>query len=448
MKRIVAIWSVAVSSTFSAMAYGQACQLSATGVLPEAGYIEDLNLVFDIEGDWAVLGRPEASRIEVYSYQSGWSLSQPISGPSLETWYGHDVAISEGKIAVGLPGGYAPSAPFNNTRSVYAYSFDGTTWSTDQVIHASDYQASDRFGEVVAMDGDVLAIGSRLSSSSSKLYIFEHDGLDWIESASFALGYPVDYVSPDMIDVDVDRVVVGLFGWDRAEVFMKQGGVWGHEQTIESDLAGEYSYFGNSVSIKGSTLAVGAHEDNSPGGSELGTGAVHIFSLNKSGTWEQSARVLPENPLAQGLFGYSVSLMSSDSFVVGQPIYSSSDDAAYVYVNRQDDIWESVYEMTPSIHSLIYRMGYLVAGDSGKAIVLEMTQNNSLSDAARIHLYDFNPQGCRADLTGDCSTDFFDVSVFLTFYQLKNPIADFSADGEFNFFDISAFLSELSGGCP
>lgn len=55
---------------------------------------------------------------------------------------------------------------------------------------------------------------------------------------------------------------------------------------------------------------------------------------------------------------------------------------------------------------------------------------------------------CQADLTGDGSLDFFDVSAFLAAYAAMDPDADFTGDGVFNFFDVSAFLSAYSDGCP
>lgn len=55
---------------------------------------------------------------------------------------------------------------------------------------------------------------------------------------------------------------------------------------------------------------------------------------------------------------------------------------------------------------------------------------------------------CPADLTGDGSVNFFDVSAFLTAFTNMDPIADFTNDGNFNFFDVSAFLSAFALGCP
>ena len=55
---------------------------------------------------------------------------------------------------------------------------------------------------------------------------------------------------------------------------------------------------------------------------------------------------------------------------------------------------------------------------------------------------------CPADLTGDGTLNFFDVSAFLNAFNTMNPIADFDNNGVFNFFDVSAFLNAFNAGCP
>tara|TARA_R110000868_G_scaffold119469_1_gene316531 strand:- start:237581 stop:237985 length:405 start_codon:yes stop_codon:yes gene_type:complete len=55
---------------------------------------------------------------------------------------------------------------------------------------------------------------------------------------------------------------------------------------------------------------------------------------------------------------------------------------------------------------------------------------------------------CPADLTGDGSLNFLDVSAFLAAFGNMDPVADFSQDGSFNFLDVSAFLQAYGMGCP
>lgn len=51
-----------------------------------------------------------------------------------------------------------------------------------------------------------------------------------------------------------------------------------------------------------------------------------------------------------------------------------------------------------------------------------------------------------ADINGDGTLDFFDVSAFLTLFNAQDPQADFNGDGVWDFFDVSAFLTAFSAG--
>jgi hypothetical protein len=55
---------------------------------------------------------------------------------------------------------------------------------------------------------------------------------------------------------------------------------------------------------------------------------------------------------------------------------------------------------------------------------------------------------CIADLTGEGSLNFLDVSAFLAAFGAMDPVADFQPDGSFNFLDVSAFLAAYAAGCP
>lgn len=54
---------------------------------------------------------------------------------------------------------------------------------------------------------------------------------------------------------------------------------------------------------------------------------------------------------------------------------------------------------------------------------------------------------CDADLSGDGTIDFFDVSEFLSYFSSQDVRGDLNNDGVFNFFDVSVFLQLYSQGC-
>jgi hypothetical protein len=55
---------------------------------------------------------------------------------------------------------------------------------------------------------------------------------------------------------------------------------------------------------------------------------------------------------------------------------------------------------------------------------------------------------CLADLDGDGTLDFFDVSAFLAAFTTQQSSGDLNADGSWDFFDVSIFLSAFNAGCP
>ncbi len=87
----------------------------------------------------------------------------------------------------------------------------------------------------------------------------------------------------------------------------------------------------------------------------------------------------------------------------------------------------------------------------GPSALASSSDGNLLAVAAPIGdgmaLLDLGLQ-CAADINGDGTLNFFDVSAFLTAFAGNDPVADFTGDGVFNFFDVSAFLVAFGDGCP
>lgn len=55
---------------------------------------------------------------------------------------------------------------------------------------------------------------------------------------------------------------------------------------------------------------------------------------------------------------------------------------------------------------------------------------------------------CVADLDGNGTLDFFDVSAFLKAFNGEDVAADLDGNGVFNFFDVSVFINAFAAGCP
>ncbi len=58
------------------------------------------------------------------------------------------------------------------------------------------------------------------------------------------------------------------------------------------------------------------------------------------------------------------------------------------------------------------------------------------------------PDPCPADMNGDGTINFVDVSAFVAAFTANDSSADFNGDGTINFVDVSAFVAAFNAGCP
>ena len=140
------------------------------------------------------------------------------------------------------------------------------------------------------------------------------------------------------VSVSGDTVVVGAplnnslgsFAGS-AYVFVRSGTTWSGQQIRASD-GGSNDLFGQSVSVSGDTAVIGAPGDTTPGGASAGSAYVFVRSGT---TWTQQQKVLASDGATGDFFGISVSV-AGDTIVVG----ANADDtpggadagSAYVFV--------------------------------------------------------------------------------------------------------------------
>jgi trimeric autotransporter adhesin len=178
-------------------------------------------------------------------------------------------------------------------------------------------------------------------------------------------------------------------GSGAAYVFRRSGSSWIEEAVVEAPRAGEADRFGDSVSIAGDTLAVGASEEDSAATGIDGeeddnqageSGAVYVFQRGGS-AWVQDAYVKASNTGAGDVFGASVSL-SGDILAVGaygedsgaagaggDETDDSAPDSGAVYVfQRGAESWAQVAYLKASSPGASDHFGWSVA-TSGSILV-------------------------------------------------------------------------------
>ena len=174
--------------------------------------------------------------------------------------FGLAVAVSNATLVVGAPFEDSAGPPGDNSAlnagAAYAYRFT-SVWSFDAFIKASNVEAQDEFGKSVAADGAHIAVGANREASIAT-------GID---------GNPSDNTAPLAGAAYVFRRTAG--GWQPAAAYIK------------ASNSGRDDFFGSSISLDGSSLAVGARFERSAGAgvnnamgadnSLAGAGAAYVF---------------------------------------------------------------------------------------------------------------------------------------------------------------------------
>jgi uncharacterized protein (TIGR03437 family) len=260
--------------------------------------------------------------------------------------FGSAVAIDGDTAVIGDPNYKVGTKQFQGSAFVYVRR-DGV-WTKQQQLLASDGIEDDIFGFSVAVSGDVIVVGAvryfSNNNRSGKAYIFLRSGETWTEQQqlSAAAGAPLNYFGYS-VSISGGRIAVGAFQEligpgtgllrRRGAVYLydRLGSTWNPETILTAADGQHGDGFGCSVSLNGSSIAIGAYL------AEVGTnsdqGAVYIFEGPK-GLWRETARITAVDGAKQDHFGVSVAL-DGDTVVAGAPNKTQGTNtqqgAAYIY---------------------------------------------------------------------------------------------------------------------
>jgi len=225
----------------------------------------------------------------------------------------------------------------------------------EQLI-ASDPGEGDRFGEAVAISGDLAVVGAScddtLGHYSGSAYVFRFDGVSWIEEQKLTAS---DGAAEDRFGVSVgaseDYIVIGAHmdddaGQDSGSAYLYRFDPnslsWVEQQKLLPDDGEPGERFGLAAALFGDTIVVGAYHDNDNGAE---SGSAYIFIRDDAGTpgdpsddiWVQHDKLLAPDGAAEDQFGFAVAI-SDDTAIIGARYDDDlglSTGSAYVY--RRDD---------------------------------------------------------------------------------------------------------------
>ena len=154
--------------------------------------VSDGSVVVGVPGG---LGGTDAGKAVVYvSANLGWIKLQDIVADDVSSsdLFGKAVAISGGTLVIGAP------EQANGRGAAYVYRRNGSTWSLDQKLEASDGEQADRFGSSVGVFGDVAIVGAPeddhevFNTDGGSVYVFTRDTETWSLRQKFRATVPAD----------------------------------------------------------------------------------------------------------------------------------------------------------------------------------------------------------------------------------------------------------------
>ena len=382
-------------------------------VQPGAGF----GSVVSASGDLVAVGAPffDGGRVSVFRRAGPtWELEAVLSGEETEEMdaFGSSVSLDGDTLIVGAFGEDGSSAGVNGDETdndaeqsgaAYVFVREGTTWTQQAYLKASNGETLDFFGISVAVDGDTAVVGALAEASAATgvngdqenndaeaagaVYVFVRDGAAWTQQAYLKASNTEAGDFFASVAVDGDTIAVAATGEDSkstgvdgdqdddfpttepllegnsgaAYVFVREGNEWTQQAYLKASNTEELDLFGDALALAGDTLVVTAVSEDSNStrvnGDEenndaLGAGAAYVF-VRTGSTWEQQAYLKAPNAEIEDEFGSSVAI-DGDIVIVGAEDEDSNatgidgDDAnndadnagaAYIF-ERLGDRWE------------------------------------------------------------------------------------------------------------
>ncbi|MFT7464318.1 MAG: hypothetical protein ACI9EF_002671, partial [Pseudohongiellaceae bacterium] len=302
-----------------------------------------------ISGEVAVVGSAQGDKAHVFRRVGGaWAEDQKLTGGAQDS-FGGAVDIDADIIVVGDIDWI--SSTLVGPGAAHVFRWDGASWVQETTLVASDGVVGDRFGDVVAVNGDTILVGATERRAG---YIYWHDGMNWVEQGKLTggAGQFGEYValSDDTAVVSGRSSATLVFEragttWSQSAVlnptllpgggleavaiagdtlaisstkefwiYSRLGTDWPEQLHETEPVPGSNSWFGSSLALSGdeSILLVGAHGENVNGQS---AGAVHVYR-SFDGTWQGLEILSAASPSTGDNFGFSVGF-SGDTALVG-----------------------------------------------------------------------------------------------------------------------------------
>ena len=307
----------------------------------------------------------------VFSKGGSWSQVRKLTASDGENqdFFGFSVALAENASeATPVIAAYQDNVgPNNDAGSVYVFS--GTNGAFLEKLTGGFGSAQDEFGIAAAADGEWLLVGApkhefSAVSNAGSVFAFKRQGDNWVLMQRLNSPFPTaDGAFGGVVAIDGTRAAVSetasLQNTGRVHLYELVADHWNFETTLLASDNAPNKYFGISLSLRGTLLAVGS-----------GNQSAYVFSRGAS-VWTQTA-LLPNPGGANDGFGTAVALFNG-GLIVGSPYYNlnaSTLKAGRItrYALSGQNWTQQEHHTPPSTPANAY-FGYALASDGASVVV-------------------------------------------------------------------------------
>jgi|GEM_PF-4311367 len=211
---------------------------------------------------------------------------------------------------------------------------------------AGAFTAGSNFGNAVAIEGDIVAIGALGTSVGGQVNVYENDGADNFLAVGAAIPNPTS-VAGSRFGTSVallgDLLFVGADSANSANGFSGEvyvfdrnnGGAnnWGLIQTITPPVNGQIR-FGDNIDANGPYLIISADRETHSG--VTWAGAAYLYD-NSSGSYSVNTKFTRSSPQLRDFFGADVGINDGRA-IIGMPSTNgeaNEDGGAFIYFEDQ-----------------------------------------------------------------------------------------------------------------
>ncbi|GAB5496514.1 MAG: hypothetical protein Phyf2KO_15940 [Phycisphaerales bacterium] len=394
-----------------------------------------------MSGDRVVVGAPledeaniNAGAVYVFDAETGTQKRKLVVDDAGETLlFGTAVAIDGGFIAVSALGDST-----NGPLSGAVYLFEESTGDLIRKIVPDDGVSNQFFGLSVDLHEGLLVVGGIYDSTQGGItgsaYVYDVKSGVLVSKLLADDGGHLDRFG-ESVSIEGNRVVVGA-PHHTAGIGFAVGGVYVFDtqtgQQIEKLLPIETlpgAFFGKAVDLEGGRLAVGA-----PGGGSdtTDTGMAYVFDLNNG----QAVELLPDNAVPLDMVGQSVAVEGNIVFVGtlgGNYVTAFDVETGHQQATLVSDS-SAQNELLGSV--VAARNSRLAAGQSGDDFF-------GVNSGAAL-IFDLS---CSADTDNDGALTPADFNAWVNAFNNNLPACDQNGDGACTPADFTAWIANFNAGC-